>query len=230
MSKHHWLFPQIADPTPKKVQRLIRPIYPILWQSVMGPWGEFLHYRTLDPDLRDYTKGEVAQWLHPKIVRCAKRLCAEWMRSGHNDLAHGCCNGMFVVSYRDEIAITFKKLYKGNNKRQEETLFRSNYRTAANLDFWEQRQVGFFQPIPRVILGYLFEKEMTKLRIVVGHPRSRDLGTSWYFLVPNQSRMVARLFPTTGVTGGAANPAARGFTVIPVEEEQQKDVRESGQG
>ena len=112
MSTKHWLFPQVADPTPKRVQRLLRPIFPILWQSVMGPWREFLYYRTLDADLRDYSKGEVAKWLHPKIVRCAKRLCVEWARAGHKDLSHGELNGMFFLRYQDEIAVVYKKVIK----------------------------------------------------------------------------------------------------------------------
>lgn len=72
-----FLFPQLADPTFPFVQRVLRPINPRLWLTLHEPWADFQRARDHDPDLRDYREGEVAGWLHPKIIRSATRLFAD---------------------------------------------------------------------------------------------------------------------------------------------------------
>ena len=88
----------------------------------------------------------------------------------------------------------------------------SSYNTEQNRSYWLQQQVDGFPRIPRIIVGYLFVKEMTEIKIFVAYPNGKLLQTC--YLMPDQSSEVFQIY-TQPVQPQEIIEEERGFTAKP---------------
>jgi hypothetical protein len=168
----------------QQLEALLTPLYPPLWVMIDDPFQDLVKRRATDAAFRILKEGESAQWLRPQIVQRARDLCL-----GVPDLEVREHRNQVFLNYRNEIAITPKK-YK--RKWMSRLLTFSSYETPQNKNYWFQRPLDGFPRIPRIIVGYLFVKEMTEIKIFVAYPRGKELHTC--YLMPDQSQQEFKVF------------------------------------
>ena len=213
------LFPQLPDPTREGVQTLLATMDPLLWSSLMIPWEDLRRYRETDENFRHRDEGEQAQWLRPQMARRARLLFND-----HPDVRFVLVNRMPVRIYHEESAIVITKLTKRPDRRGRRRLTRSTYLTRTTMDFWDQRKLEGFPDYPRIIVGYVPQKEFTAIRIVVAHPRTRGSGMEWYSWMPDQSQTMVRPVEPSDLPR-PGDQRGKGFDIVP-----KKDVKESENG
>jgi len=211
------LWPQLDYIDREEVQDRLGPHTTLLWRVAHEPFDDWMHRRETDPAFHRWDCSDVAQWLHIQMKLCAQRLFSD-----HGDIKPRRLNsGMFVLDCCEKFAITIKKLHIPKRGAGVGEYCRSNYPTASNLDYWDQRQDHEFPNYPRVILGYMLEREMTAIRIIIGYPRSRSLELNWYYFLPYK--------PETGLwikpADGPNDQPKPGFEIFPNE-----DAEEAGDG
>ncbi|HMO86569.1 MAG TPA: hypothetical protein PKC18_16785 [Lacipirellulaceae bacterium] len=91
--------------------------------------------------------------------------------------------GQFQIIYRDSVAIIPKKLKLAGRGRTR--LSFSSYDSDQNKSHWAQQPTEGFDDLPRVMLGYLPQKEMTEIKTMVLYPRGKFI--RFCYLIPDQS-------------------------------------------
>jgi hypothetical protein len=203
------LFPGV-DLSEQDLDDLLSPLYPKLWASIRGPFDELLRRRMSDdPWFRVYTEGECAQCLRPQIAYTAHQLFR-----GEDDVQFQVYRNQLYINYRDQLAITPKKLRPRWLRRG---LTFSSYNTEQNIAWWRQRTGDGLPDLVRVIVGYQFIKEMTDIKIYITYPRGKFLKVC--YLMPEQSGAELRIVEVPV----AEPPESRGFEVVP-----KKEIRKRG--
>ena len=174
-----------VDLSEQDLDDLLSPLYPKLWGSIREPFDE-LHRRRSGEDIwyRVYSSGECAQLLRPQIASCAKRLFAD-----DDDIQIKEYRNQMYISYRDQVAITPKKLRPRFFCKPGLTF--SSYPTNQNKLWWQQRNDGGLPDLIRVIVGYQFVNEMTDIKIYVAYPRGKFLKLC--YLMPEQDATGLRI-------------------------------------
>lgn len=177
------LFPteRLSD---REIEALVSPLHLPLYRIVQEPFEQVLEYRRTDPNFRILTEGETAQWLRPQIVQRARDVFND-----RPDVRLETYRNQFQIIYRDSVIIVPKKLkLKGRHRTR---LSFSSYATKQNASFWWQRPTDGFDDLPRVLLGYLPEAELTAMQIMVVYPMGRF--ARFCYLMPDQSAAILRL-------------------------------------
>lgn len=176
MEYQRGLFPG-ANLSEQDLDDLLSPLYPKLWASIRGPFDELLRRRTSnDPWFRVYSEGECAQCLRPQIAYTARQLF-----EGEDDIRFQDFRNQFFINYRDQIAITPKKL---KPRWLSRGLTFSSYSTEQNRLWWLQRAQSGLPDLLKVIVGYRFVAELTDIKIYVAYPRGKRLKLC--YLMPEQ--------------------------------------------
>lgn len=165
-----------------QLSEFLSPIYPQLWRMLREPFDDLVERRANDRAFRIMQPGECAQWLHRQIVDKAEDVFA-----GRADIAFEMRRNQFRIRYRDEVAITPKKMKESWLRRNALTF--SSYSTPRNVAYWQQRSIEDCDQIPRVIVGYRFIRELTDIEILVGLPRGKHFRIC--YLMPDQSGVVS---------------------------------------
>jgi len=204
------LFPGV-DLSEQDLDDLLSPLYPKLWASIRGPFDELLRRRMSDdPWFRVYTEGECAQCLRPQIAFTARQLFA-----GESDIQFQEYRNQFFINYRDQLAITPKKLRPRWLRRG---LTFSSYSTEQNKLWWQQRTGDGLPELVKIIYGYQFVQEMTDIKIFVAYPRGKFLKIC--YLMPEQSGTEIRI---------AESPVEqmvmeKGYEIVPKKEIRKRDA------
>ena len=203
------LFPGV-DLSEQDLDDLLSPLYPKLWASIRGPFDELQHRRATDPWFRVYTEGECAQCIRPQIAFTARQLFA-----GEGDIQFQDYRNQFYINYRDQIAITPKKL-KPRWLRRGLTF--SSYSTHQNRLWWQQRAGDGMPELVKIIYGYQFVREMTDIRIYVAYPRGKSMKIC--YLMPEQTGAELRIaeVPVEEVA------EIKGYQVVPKKEIRKRDA------
>jgi hypothetical protein len=202
------LFDQLNEVSPERVHSRLTPIYPLLWQVVMDPWGQFQALRATDPTFRKMDEWDAAQWLTMHMRFRAQDLFAQHPSVRTKRLN----NGMFVMTCFDEFAVTIKKIKRRKVGNLPPALQRSNILTPTNKRYWHDERIPLFPDLNRLILAYSLEKELTEIKIRIGYPRTRRKGFRWIEPLPYQVQGVIRM---AQVDESHAEQPRRGFEVIP---------------
>ena len=204
------LFPGV-DLSEQDLDDLLSPLYPKLWASIRGPFDELLRRRMSDdPWFRVYTEGECAQCLRPQIAFTARQLFA-----GESDIQFQEYRNQFFINYRDQLAITPKKLRPRWLRRG---LTFSSYTTEQNTLWWQQRTGNGLPELVKIIYGYQFIREMTDIKIFIAYPRGKFLKIC--YLMPEQRGADIRIAEVP--VGQAA--VDKGYEVVPKKEIRKRDA------
>jgi hypothetical protein len=177
------LYPELPLFTESALHKMLEPIYPHLWRTIMEPWLEFQRYRETDPNFSDFCEEDAAQFLH-SLIKARMRVVFE-----NNPV------GAFVSTFYgkptviipDKLAVTVKKLKKRRPKPDEPAeLTRSHYDTPRARKYWSNQPVDDGPTEPRVIVGYILVRELTQIKILVGYPRIKRKSFIWSYLMPEQ--------------------------------------------
>ena len=136
--RQRWLFPQRNEVSDEEAEAILGPHYPLLWRVVLDPFDDLARRRAEDRDFIGRETTDIAWWLHTPTRLQACRLfagnpeiCPRRLETGRHLLV---CN--------DRCALTINKLKRGRRGRSSGDLWRSNYLTTANKDYWDQRRCG----------------------------------------------------------------------------------------
>lgn len=210
------LFAQLPAPTEAGVREWLRPMYPLLRAAIMEPWDEFVEYRRTDPNFRDLSEDEVAQWLTIQACRRARKLFA-----GEDTIELLTVHNKLVILLVDKLAITIKKLTKRSwSKQKQEVLTRSSFRTPRNRAFYLQAKNMDVPDVPRVVFGYQLLKEISEIKLWIAYPRSLGRAFEWAYVLP--AEVVAPRLAVQPLSPADENPQ-RGFVITAAEEAKEID-------
>jgi hypothetical protein len=172
------LFPKIPDPTIIEADKILRPYYEWFSRVIMVPWQDFQDRRATDRWFQGYSEPQAAGLMHTHVTNYAAESISD-LESGTLRIDTVFGKPVYVVPER--LAITIKKLRRADN---EDDMYRSNYLTRRNTDYWDQRRMEGHLDVPRIIIGYVFLEAITRLEIVVAYPRTRGLEVRWFYEMP----------------------------------------------
>src|SRR5262245_54827417 len=106
------LFPQLPIPNQADVIASLTPHFPLLWQTIMGPWEEFLEYRATDKHFCDLTEDEIGQWLTIQATHRARQLF-----HGRHGFKLLTWHGKLTLVLEAQLAMSIKKLRRRSRRR-----------------------------------------------------------------------------------------------------------------
>ena len=178
--------PRFQRMSQEEMVDILEPHFPVLHDSVMGPWEELVEYRTNDKNFIDMKEGDCAVWLTMQ-----SQIRARSLLDGKPGFHLFDQHQKLVIVIEEKIAVTIKKLtYRQRKAADRPRLERSNYSTPRNVKFWDQRRDSGIPDYPRVILGYELLKEITEVRLVIAYSRSQGKHVDWAYVMPPQPSLV----------------------------------------
>ena len=201
-----------------EVHEVCQPHYPLLWHTIMDPWERFLEYRESDENFTGFSEGETAQWLTIQATRRARHLL-----SGAEGVRFLMPHGKLVIVLQDTLAIAIKKLRRRfNQKTRRWEIVRSNYLTMRNQSLWNQERGEDFLKFPRLILGYMFNPEITQITPMLAYPRSRRLAVDWALEIPSQADLHSDNFAPRLLAPTADDQPTFGFQLSPADDRDEE--------
>ncbi len=211
-------FDQLPIPSQVEVHATCERHYPYLWNTVIEPWEKFLQYRAADRNFCDFTEDETAQWLTIQATHRARRLF-----DGREGVRLITPHRKLVIILEERLAITIKKLRRRTNPvTGREEIVRSNNLTRRNRRVWNQERGEASLDFPRIILGYILEREITQISILLAYPRTLGLRVNWAFPIPPQPALVSTGFAPRLVPAADDQPAP-GFSIAPATPAERHD-------
>lgn len=202
------LFPQIPDPTMMNVDRILRPYYSFFSRAILAPWQDFQNRRAEDSWFQSYTEPQAAGLMHTHVTNYAAELASE-ITSGDIRIEQMFGHPVYVIP--EQLAITVKKLRRVND---EDDMYRSNYRTKRDADYWGQRRMEGYLDVPRVIIGYVFLEAMSRIEILVAYPRTTGLAVRWFYEMPALAEVPLRIAQTQELE---QDDPEKEFNIVPKE-------------
>ena len=205
------LFPQYDYLNECQVLGIVNPILPALSCVVMDSWQALLNLRSDNPEFAGWDEGDCAALVTRFAYTRAVRTFTD------------CRNIQLLFRYRklaieidEKLAVIVKKLTPRRKRWSDKPrLTRSHYLTPRSAKLYLQAQApdDDLPQMPRVVLGYVFEKEITEIRLVLAYPRSTTRGFEWIHPVTPQGQIGLGVFsPGPDEDDGDD----KGYTVEPV--------------
>lgn len=202
------LFPGHPTPSQAEVMAIVQPHSDFLVRSVYDPYQGFLQRRATDRDFADLEEDQAAQWITMQATHRARGFF-----DGRQGVRLMTVHRKLLIVIDERLAITIKKLtVRRINDRERIT--RSNYLTRRNRRFHNQQIVEDAPSLPRVMLGYIFRKELTEIEIYMAYARTRCRLVEW--VTPLSLQQPVAFVPQ--VATPAEEQPARGFSIGPVEQ------------
>jgi len=173
------LFPEVEIPE-EELNRRLSPYYPKLWDIVNHPFEDLKRRRASDAGFRVLDEGESAQWLRPQIIERARHTFRD-----DDSVSVIKRRNQYYLAFGDDFLVVPKKLRREHLRNR---LTFSSYNTNQNSKFWLQQEIEGLPDLPRLIIGYLFIREMTEIQTWVAYPRGKSDGL--YILVPDQGGVI----------------------------------------
>ncbi|MFO0957375.1 MAG: hypothetical protein U0800_07890 [Isosphaeraceae bacterium] len=183
----------------------LSPIMPGLCSMIRQPFEDLRERRANDPAFRIMDEGETAQWLRPQIIQKARVLFQD---SGKGTVLKK--RSQVYLRYGDDFAIVPKKL---KPKEKSDRLTFSSYDTLQNVNYWNQQAVDGLPNLPRLIVGYVFLKEMTEIKIWIAYPRGKSAGI--YILAPEADGGILGIYDPGPAGPSPDEEEDRGFRIKP---------------
>ena len=175
MDRQQYLFDSLGELDPDCVLRTLEPALPRLRGLVSDTFDDLLRRRQDDDAFAWMDEGESAWWRWTQIRHKAK---ADF--HGEPMLAYRRVRQQDFVEACEEIVVVYKKLRRKQNRFGNTELVTSNYRTHQNTDWWGQQAMEGVPDLPRVIIGYEFQRELTEMRCYLGLPRGSNACLQWH--------------------------------------------------
>jgi hypothetical protein len=201
------LFASLPVPSQAEVMADIDRHAEFLFWSVKDPFVEFLQYRATDKNFADFTEDEAAQWL---TIQAAHR--AKGFFDGKPGVQVQTRHGKLIIVLDEKLSVTIKKLTVRRIKGKERVT-RSNYLTRRNRKFHNQQTVDGVPSIPRVILGYILQKELTEIKVFIAYAKTRRRTVEWMSELTFERLVAPQVFAPQVATEDQT--AAKGFVIGP---------------